>query len=520
MQIVRWISGDQELLILIRKALMHNLLVWKTPGAAGSATAPSTSGYKELIFTNDEPIVLQPGQGVALEQLNAGDADFRVKILFEWREVDSSSTPSSQGEYLMTTGPVTASLNSGYVYSSFFNPTDSGKNYVVKRIGIRVNRNVTSSTALAYIPATLRKISSASNGTTISTADVPQKHASTTVTTADIRHTDVTVGFDNSATSSRLLGVTVPGAINQSIGVYETEIIFGDELILAPGEGIALYQETSAIDTAFRFRFTFEWSESDIDYKFVQSGYRIFQNIDSTSVGPPLAAQNTTTTVLYGNQFRLRLLIHVSSSTLAINGQDFKLQFVDMGSGTCASPSGGNPSSYIDVTSTTAIAYYNNPTPSDGAALTATTTDPTHGGDTIVNQTYEEANNFTNSQAAISFGEDGLWDFSLRDYAASTSTTYCLRIVEADNTLFYNYEFYPAINFVNIAPTINSATDAPDPVTVGNQITFTVDWEDQNSDNTRTFVCKSDGFYHFHFDLSGWLVDFQQRHLPPPIRLP
>ncbi len=235
----------------------------ETPSAVGAAAAPSLTGYRELVFINDEKLILQPGEGIVLHHdTSAGDADLRVKILIEWQEVDQANTPTSQGEYLMTIGPVAGSLNANYVYATIFNPSNSNKNYVVKRIGIRADRSGTL-TAPGYIPITLRKITSASGGTQISNTDIPEKHTGTGASTSEIRHTNVTVTFAG-ITDSRFLGVTAPGAVNQSYGDYEIEIVFGDELILKPGEGIALYQEQAAGDTNIRFRFDVEWLESDI----------------------------------------------------------------------------------------------------------------------------------------------------------------------------------------------------------------------------------------------------------------
>jgi 6-phosphogluconolactonase (cycloisomerase 2 family) len=162
---------------------------------------------------------------------------------------------------------------------------------------------------------------------------------------------------------------------------------------------------------------------------FNQSAYRFFNNLDSTNVGAPLADQNTAATLTSAGQaFRLRLLLHVGSGKLILNGQSFKLQFAQRGAdGLCDTAFTGE--TYADVTTTTVIAFNDNPTPTDGSALTATTSDPTHGADTIVNQTYEELNPFTNSVAAISSGQDGKWDFSLKDNGAPANTTYCFRVV-------------------------------------------------------------------------------------------
>jgi hypothetical protein len=180
-----------------------------------------------------------------------------------------------------------------------------------------------------------------------------------------------------------------------------------------------------------------------------QSAYRLFNNTDSTDVGTALALQDTAATLGSGGAaFRLRMLLHVGTDYLPASGENFKLQFVGKGTGTCASPSGGTPSTYTDVTTTTVIAYNDNLTPADGAALTANANDPTHGTDTIVNQTYEELNNFTNSQAAIPSGQDGKWDFSLRDNSAPVGTTYCFRAVKSDDTVLNTYTVFPEISTV------------------------------------------------------------------------
>ncbi len=92
------------------------------------------------------------------------------------------------------------------------------------------------------------------------------------------------------------------------------------------------------------------------------------------------------------------MLLRVDTNTILTNAQNFKLQFAQK-SGTC--DTGFSGETYADVTASSLIAYNNNATPADGAALTANANDPTDGGRTIVNQDYEELNNFTNSEASI-----------------------------------------------------------------------------------------------------------------------
>lgn len=180
-------------------------------------------------------------------------------------------------------------------------------------------------------------------------------------------------------------------------------------------------------------------------YAYDQSSYRFFENMDSTDVGSPLAAEDTPATLGAANDvFRVRITVHVGLLTgLLLGGQDFKLQYAEKGTGSCASPQ-GSPSTYTDITSTTRIAYYDNPTPSDGDALTGNANDPSHGLHTTRNQTYEEQNTFSNSALSILLGQDGMWDFALHDYQAVGGATYCIRIAEDDGTALDSY-VYPEI---------------------------------------------------------------------------
>ncbi len=97
------------------------------------------------------------------------------------------------------------------------------------------------------------------------------------------------------------------------------------------------------------------------------------------------------------------------------------------------------------MTGSTVIAYNDNATPADGAALTANANDPTDVGRTIVNQDYEELNNFTNTEASVTSGQDGKWDFSLKDNGALSNTDYCLRIVKSDGNAINAYTVVPQI---------------------------------------------------------------------------
>lgn len=178
--------------------------------------------------------------------------------------------------------------------------------------------------------------------------------------------------------------------------------------------------------------------------QYEQSSYRWFNNADSTDVGSALAAQNTAATApAQGTAFRLRLLLHISNHHLAQSAGSFKLQFA-LPAGACDADFTNE--NWNDIASGSGlIRYYNNATPADGANLTANASDPTHSSDTIVPQTYEESNNFSNTTAAIPKSQDGKWDFALVDNSATGGTTYCFRTVKSDGSLLDTYTVIPQI---------------------------------------------------------------------------
>ncbi len=178
------------------------------------------------------------------------------------------------------------------------------------------------------------------------------------------------------------------------------------------------------------------WQPLVVGGNIQQSGYRFFADTTGTlDVGAPLAGANTPASLaVNGDKFRLRMLIHVNTTPLAINGEavGFKLQSAPR-SGTCDTAFAGE--TYTDITAATPIGFANNPEPAlvDGAVpLIINANDPPHGADVLRRQTYEELNNFNNSQSAIAVGEDGLWDFALVDLSAPSGAVYCIRAVRAD----------------------------------------------------------------------------------------
>lgn len=213
---------------------------------------------------------------------------------------------------------------------------------------------------------------------------------------------------------------------------------------------------------------------------FTQSAYRFYSNANSTDVGSALGDLNSEISrVGNGSSFRLRMLIDIATGPLSSSGQNFKLQFAEQ-SGSCDTSFSGE--TYQDVGapgSATAIRYYNNSSPADGVALTTNANDPTHSGHTVVAQTYEEQNDFTNSQGAIIAGRDGLWDFVLEDNAGATvAAPYCFRIVKSDGSALDTYSVIPAYA-VNAAPVVSNVSASQ-----GSSGTVTIGYDVSDAEQT------------------------------------
>src|SRR3989338_9052737 len=184
---------------------------------------------------------------------------------------------------------------------------------------------------------------------------------------------------------------------------------------------------------------------------YIQAAYRWFKNVDSTNVGGAGPMSGAVTALSTGTILRLRLLLHIGDKNLAISGQTFNLQYAARGSDNLCDTSFTNET-YANVTAGTPIRFNTANTAADGDALTANGNDPRHIGtttpvsDTVVNQSYEEANTFTNATASVLAGQDSMWDFALAiNPSAPPNTTYCLRALKTGTTTFGTYEAIPQI---------------------------------------------------------------------------
>lgn len=210
--------------------------------------------------------------------------------------------------------------------------------------------------------------------------------------------------------------------------------------------------------TTDKYAGAFEWFQSTLATPtYTQTSASWFANADSVTPGAVHGAANTLayTTTTAGENVRLRALLRITGQLIAGSTPAFNLQYVDEGTGTCSSPSGGTPSTYTDVTTSTLIAYFNNPTPGNGVSISNVTGDPTDSGNIVSNETYLESNPFSPNQQGLNNSSNGKWDFSLIDNGATAGKTYCFRMVNSDDTNSnFTYPSYPTLTiFTPTGPT-------------------------------------------------------------------
>jgi len=157
------------------------------------------------------------------------------------------------GKYIAVTPAVAGSTTAGYVYASLFNPPTSDVYIAVRHL----RPLVFAVAAAVYIQISVFRITSASGGTLLSATAIAKKDTAFPDPKAEIRYAGVTV----TNTGARVASYISPGAAGQTPFIGSL-IEYGDydELILRPGEGIAIIQEAAG-DADFRVILHIEWDE-------------------------------------------------------------------------------------------------------------------------------------------------------------------------------------------------------------------------------------------------------------------
>ncbi len=164
----------------------------------------------------------------------------------------------------------------------------------------------------------------------------------------------------------------------------------------------------------------------------------------------PLAAASTPATgVGPGSLIRLDMNLGVTESSL-VPGASYKLRYM-LKSGTCST----TPSAYSDVTTSSAIKFYDNSSVSDGSKYGFSALSPKRSGVPVINQTYEESNPFT-SINSVPASQDGLWEFGLAVDTAAAPGTYCFIATTNSDGALDSYTTIPEITVAE--PTVTQAS--------------------------------------------------------------
>jgi hypothetical protein len=179
--------------------------------------------------------------------------------------------------------------------------------------------------------------------------------------------------------------------------------------------------------TAFRW-FVNEDAEPPTDFWPAGSGF-VEENEVITDEDTPIKPNDV---------LRLRVAVGVTNATATASLVEFKLQYA---TGTICSAIG----TWSDVggAASTSAAWRgntDNTSVSDGATLSSSTLSVT---DDL--ETYEEENNSAFNPNQIDVGDDGEYDWVIENYNASSSSSYCFRMVESDGTAFTSYTQYPRL---------------------------------------------------------------------------
>jgi hypothetical protein len=153
------------------------------------------------------------------------------------------------------------------------------------------------------------------------------------------------------------------------------------------------------------------------------------------SIGVPLANQDTALDFISQRKpVTLKIAVAINDAGIAQNTQAFMLKFASLGgNATCAAVNSGD---YQEVTTSSALRYYDDSRYTSGTGIGADAEDPVHSGRTMKPQTYQEANNFNNTGSLIYADEDGLWQFMLTvDSSSYRGATYCIRVATSGGTL-------------------------------------------------------------------------------------
>jgi hypothetical protein len=160
-----------------------------------------------------------------------------------------------------------------------------------------------------------------------------------------------------------------------------------------------------------------------------QGDYRWYENVNSLTPVTALATEDQEiTTPSAGSVLRLRMNVQDTQLQLA-SGATFKLQYANSTS-----------SGWVDVGTSTAWVFFDNPSVADGQIIVDTLLSSSNVG-----ESYDESNPSAATPNNILPGQRGEWDWVLANNSADTQSNWFFRMVYASGTALDAYLNFPAL---------------------------------------------------------------------------
>jgi hypothetical protein len=159
-----------------------------------------------------------------------------------------------------------------------------------------------------------------------------------------------------------------------------------------------------------------------------QSNYRWYANEDALTPTSALVDENnSTSTLAIGGILRLRINL-VAGETIPV-GTTIKLQYSDTLSG-----------SYLDLSTSTAWIFQDNPSVADGQIIIDNLLSNSNVG-----ESYGESNPSAASPSAINATQYGEWDWVLKNNSANRDSNWYFRVIYSSGTILSSYNRYPTL---------------------------------------------------------------------------
>lgn len=209
-------------------------------------------------------------------------------------------------------------------------------------------------------------------------------------------------------------------------------------LVAAASFAIAIlfFLNTQGVD-AQAVKFTANVQPSSTLTLLIEKSYRWYANVDALDPVTSLAAEGASVaTPIPGTNVRLRMNVGNIGGVTLPSGATFILQYANSASGP-----------WSDVASGTPWAFNNNPSVPDGQIISTLLL-----GSSTVGESYGQSNPSAATPAQLVTNSFGEWDWSLRNFSATTSQNWFFRMINSSGTILDGYNLLPQFTATTTPP--------------------------------------------------------------------